>query len=259
MHLSGFDLVNWLASFLGNLVLLAVLFAKRRFLAFPVFTSWIALSVFRTVTLFFVRPMGGSPYFYAFWAFAFVDLSLQLVVFYEAAVHVFRPGPMWAPDVRRAFAWIVSLGLLIGIGMTWLGVPATGQLRGTIVIRADFLSSVLMSELFIGMLALSYKLGLPWKTHVARIVQGLGVYSMIGIVSGCLQTYVGFANDHAAYNAIFRCRVVGFLICQWFWIVSLYMKAPEPKSLPAEMHRQLVLVQQRASLVLGRLSGSGQA
>jgi len=256
LHLSGFDFVNWLASFLGNLVLLAVLFGKRRFESFPVFTSWIVLSVIRTITLFFVRFLGSSSYFYVFWSFAFVDLSLQLVVFYEAAIHIFRPGPVWASHVRRAFAWIISLALLIGIGMTWLGVPATGELRGTIVIRADFLSSVLMSELFVGMLILSFRLGLPWKTHVARIVQGLGVYSMIGIISGSLQTYVGFPKDHAAYNAIFRCRVVGFLICQWFWIVSLYMEAPEPRKLPKEMHRQLILVQKRASLLLGRLSES---
>ena len=109
LHLSGFDLVNWVASFLGNLVLLAVLFGKRRFVSFPVFTSWIVLSVVRTITLFFVRPMGGNPYFYAFWSFAFVDLGLQLVVFYEAAVHVFRPGSVWAADIRRSFTWIIAI------------------------------------------------------------------------------------------------------------------------------------------------------
>jgi len=259
LHLSGIDLVLWLAGFFVNLALLVVLLIKRRFASFPIFVVWIALSVVRTVTLFIVYRMGRAPYFYTYWSFGFADLILQLVVFYEAAVHIFRPGPSWTSDVRRAFLWIIAIALVVGIALTWLGAPAADDIESRIVIRGNFLSSVLVSELFIAMIGMSVKLGLPWRTHVARIVQGLGVYSLIGIVSSCLQTYFGFIRGGEAYRTITHARIGAYVICVGFWIVTLYMEAPEPKSLPEEMHRQLVLVQQRASFVLGRLGGSGQA
>jgi hypothetical protein len=259
LHLSGIDLVLWLAGFLANLVLLAVLIGKRRFIAFPVFTSWIALSVVRTSTLFFAYRMGHAPYYYAYWAFAFVDMGVQLLIFYEAAVHIFRPGPEWPRDVRSAFLWITAVALVVGIALTWLGAPAADNYLSRITIRGNFLSSVLMGELFIAMIGMSFKLGLPWQTHVAKIVQGLGAYSLIGIASSCLQTYFGFTRGGEVYTAITHARIGAYIICAGFWIVTLYMEAPEPKALPEEMHRQLVLVQQRASFVLGRLSGSGRA
>lgn len=259
MHLSGIDLVLWLAGFAANIALLAVLIGKRRFIAFPVFTAWITLSVVRTTTLFFTYRMSHAAYYYSYWAFAFVDMGVQLVIFYEAAVHIFRPGPEWPKDIRRAFLWIIVVALLAGIGLTWLGAPAADNSLTRITIRGNFLSSVLMSELFIAMIGMSVRLGLPWKTHVAKIVQGLGVYSLIGIASSCLQTYFGFTRGGEAYVAITHARIGAYIICAGFWIVTLYMEAPEPKTLPKEMYRQLVLVQQRASFVLGRLSGSGQA
>lgn len=258
MRLSAIELFFWLVCFVGNLALLAELTWKKRSRAFPVFTSWIGLSVVRTITLFFVRPMGHLPYYYSYWAFAFVDMGLQLVIFYEAAVHIFRPGPKWPEDIRWAFLWIVTFALLIGVGLTWLGAPASDDLWDRVTLRGNFLSSVLMSELFIAMIGLSVKLGLPWKTHVARIVQGLGSLSLFGIASSALQSYFGFAQGAKAYWTIQHAQSGAYIICLGFWVVTFFMEAPEPKTLPEDMHCQLVLVQQRASLLLGRLSGSVQ-
>ena len=69
-----------------------------------------------------------------------------------------------------------------------------------VVIKGNFFSSVAMSELFVGMIALSVKSGLPWKTHVARISQGLGVYSIVDLVIETGHSYFGVGQNTQVYT-----------------------------------------------------------
>jgi hypothetical protein len=54
MHLTGLDFLLWAASFVGQSALLFVLWFRRRALAFPFFTTYIASNVVRTMALYLV-------------------------------------------------------------------------------------------------------------------------------------------------------------------------------------------------------------
>jgi hypothetical protein len=263
LQLTGLDLLFWALSLAGHCILLAVLCIRHRASVFPVFTSLIGFNILRTVILriilVYFSPAAHPNYYYfnAYWTLFYFDIALQLAIAYELASHVFKPLGAWAPDVRSSFIALISASIAIAGVLTWLAVPPTRTLRLAIVIRSNFFSSALVSELFVAMVALSVTLGLPWRTHVARIAQGLGVYSLFGIFTEAAHTYFGSDKNKDTYATLSHIRIALYLICLLYWIVTLAMKEPEPRKLPEELHRELRALQRRVTLMLQSLRTVG--
>jgi hypothetical protein len=260
VQLSGLDLFLWVASLIGHLVVLAVLLLRKRVREFPLFTAFILMNIVRTVALFFTFRLGTKDdYFYAYWSLAIVDVLLQFGVAYEIASHVFRPTGKWAEDLRWSFLWLLSLSAVLALGLTLLAAPPTKSLQQAIVIRGNFFASVLMSELFVGMTAMSVTMGLPWRTHVARIAQGLGAFSLVGFAIEGLHSHFGLSNGMQGYTALSQFRIVAYLGCVAYWIVTLAQEAPEAKGMPEQMQRQMLVLQSRVALELAHIKGWGRS
>jgi hypothetical protein len=242
MQLTDLDLLFWATGFYGHIVLLLVLAARHRASEFPFFTILIASNVLRTATLYFIIHHGTKhEYFYTYWSLAVVDMALQFCVVYEMASHVFRPLGVWAPDVRKSFVWLLFGSVTVASALTALAKPDTQIWVRSLVIRGNFFSSALMSELFVGMIALSVTVGLPWKTHVARISQGLGVYSIIGVLTEAGHNH--FGTHSQIFTTLSHLRITTYLICVWYWNIMLWRNAPAPRELPEEMRIQLFTLQ----------------
>lgn len=251
MHLTSLDRLFWALSFLGHCILLGILIIRSRVTSFPVFTTLISVNIVRTIVLFFTLKYGSkNQYFYTYWTLAFVDLAIQLAIAYELATHVFQPLGAWAPDVRKSFIALATTSVVLAAGLAWLAAPPTKTLRLAIAIRGDLFTSALISELFVAMVALSVTLGLPWRTHVARLAQGLGIYSLYGILTDAAHT---FLPGNSAFRMLSQAQIGLYLICMTYWSVTLAMEEPAPRKLPAELHDELRALQDRAALVLRSL------
>lgn len=98
MHMTGLDIVFWVAGFLGNVILFVVLIAKHRSRCFPIFTTFIAFGISRAIALSLVTRYGSArAYFFGYWALGILDVMLQFSVVYEAASQIFCPDGRWAP------------------------------------------------------------------------------------------------------------------------------------------------------------------
>jgi len=260
MHMAALDIFFWVAGFLGNGVLLLVLWKRHRAHRFPIFTTMIAFYVCRSIALFFTHRYGSRhDYFYAYWTLAIVDVALQLLFLYEAAWQVFCPSGRWAPGIRRIFLWIVAVSVVLASGLAWLANPETETFRRAVVIRGNFFSSVLIAELFVGMIVLSVTTGLPWRTHVARIVQGWGVCAIVGILIEALQSSFGHFRGKDSFQFLSHIQIGTNLANQIFWIVTLARDAPEPRALPERLRRQLLHLNDRTALALDYLRPRGRA
>jgi hypothetical protein len=256
VHLTSLDRLLWALSFFGHCLLLTVLLVRRRATTFPAFTTLISVNILRTIILYFTLNYGTkSSYFYTYWTLAIIDTALQLAIAYELATHVFQPLGAWAKDVRRSFAILAGVSLLVALGLTWLAAPPTHSLRLMIVIRGDFFSSVLMSELFVAMVALSVTLGLPWRTHVARLAQGFGVIAIFGFITDAAHNYLGAAT----YTLLSHLQIELYLVSLTYWSVTLAMKEPEPRKIPEHLHQELRDLHRRAVLMLENLRATGSA
>lgn len=254
MHLTGLDLLFWAAGFGAHLTLLGVLLIRGRFRTFPIFTAFILSNLGRTVALYFVEHHGNrTSYFYTFWSLGILDTVLQLAVVYEMYSRTFRPLGAWARDIRGTFAWIAAVTIAVAAGLTWLAAPHARLWMQVVVIKGNFFSSVAMSELFVGMIALSVKAGLPWKTHVARISQGLGAYSMIDLVIETGHSYFGVGRNTQIYALLSHFRMSAYLICVAYWIVMLWRNAPDQRKLPDSLRGQLIRLQNAVDSDLERI------
>jgi len=257
MGLSGIQQFLWVSGFCGNCILLAVLLARKRAAIFPAFTVLVAFSITKTIILFLIALRFGIrrsvPYFDAFWTLGYIGEVLELVVFYELARHVFCPTGTWARDTRRAFQWLIAASVLLALGLSLLASPSSSRWYQTYQLRSDFFISMLMSELFVGMMVLAASAGLPWKTHVAKISQGFGISAIISLILQGANNYFGVGNGRHTYAVIGNAERISTLFFIGFWIVTLWREAPAPRELPDAMLMQIYTLQRRVENDLVRI------
>jgi hypothetical protein len=243
MLLTNLDLLLWVAGFFGHVSLLLVLLLRRRARVFPVFTTLILLNITRTIALFLINREGSkAAYFYTFWSVAAADVVLQFGVVYELASRVFRPLGQWAADIRmRLGAWVAaSIGFALLI--TWIPRPPSRLWIQVVVLKGSFFSAALMSELLVGMMVLSFIAGLSWSSHVAKISQGFGLYSVATLVFETANTCFGLTGSDRVYGQLSRLRMVLYLCCVVYWIVSLWRNAPPVRRMPERVRQQVSVI-----------------
>jgi hypothetical protein len=254
MHLNHTDYLFWAAGLLVHIALLVVIVTRHRAETFPFFTTLIAANIVKTITLYLVA-LHGTRYSYrvSYSCLTAVDLVLQLCVVYEVALHVFRPTGRWAPDVRRGFLIVVAASITVAAGLTTLAhTPAKTWLAAALM-RGNFFSSALMSELFAGMIILAVTVGLPWKPHAARIAQGLGFYSLVTILTEAGHNIFGMERSSRISGDLTLLRIVTYLLCVMYWIVMLRRDAPAPRELPSEIRSHLAAFQRLLEYDLRKL------
>ena len=254
MHLTGLDLLFWAAGLGSHLILLGVLLICGRYKTFPIFTAFVLTNVGRTAILYCVERYGTkASYFYSYWSLAILDVCMQLAVVYEMYSLTFRPLGNWARDLRGSFVSLVGASIAVATGLTCLAAPHARLWMQVVVIKGSFFTSTCMSELFVGMIALSVRSGLPWKTHVARISQGLGVYSIIDDLIEAGHSYFGVGRDTHLYTNLSHVRMTIYLVCVVYWIVMLSLKASDPRPLPDSLRMRLIDLQSRLNIDLEKV------
>jgi hypothetical protein len=252
MHLTGTILLFWAAGLTAHSILLIVLLTRHRATTFPVFTTLIAMNLINAVALYEIALHGTKhAYFISYFAFAILDFVLQLTVTYELASHIFCPTGTWAPDVRKGFLILVAASVVVAAALACMPSPPERILLGTLLDRGNLFSSALQCELFVGMIAFSATARLPWDTHVARIAQGLGFYSLIGLLTEAGHNVL--PRNTASYEALTYVRMTTYLVCASYWIIMLWKNAPAPQELPEETRRQLFTLQRRVEYDLQKL------
>ncbi len=252
MHLTGAILFFWAAGLTAHIVLFVVLLSRHRVRTFPAFTTLIAVNILNSIVLLEVAVHGSKhAYFVAYFAFAILDLVLQLSVTYELASHVFCPTGTWARDIRKGFLMLVVGSIAIALALACLPSPPEKTILGMLLDRGNLFSSALQCELFVGMIAFSSTAGLPWNTHVARIAQGLGFYSLVELLVEAGHNIL--VRNTAAYSSMTYLRMSTYLLCASYWIVMLWLPAPAPQELPEEARRQLFTLQRRVEYDLRKL------
>ena len=244
MHLTGLDFLFWVAGFTGQLALLFVLWYRQRARAFPYFTALITLNVVRTIVLYFVLHFGTkASYTYTYWSAAGLDVILQLCVVYEIASRVFRPLDVWALDVRSKFAWLVGASLSVAVGLSWLESPPARTWMQAFATRGNLFAAALQSELFVAMMALSIDARLPWKTHVAKIAQGLGAYSLLAVLIETGHSYFGVGRQLPAFLILSHVRMAAYLVCVNYWMINLWRDERPARIMTPEMREKMFTLQ----------------
>ena len=162
----------WAAGLFGHVLLLGVLFTRRRVARFPWFTLLIVFYLLRSVGLAATLHFSGHPaHRFALLILDITDVLLQCAVLAELTWIALRP----ISGLRRFTLPLLLVGSGVLIVMR-LAPAGYSSLRMDLVLL-HFLLSVLMLEWAIVLAFLLRPLHLSWRTPVAALSFGFGVYS----------------------------------------------------------------------------------
>lgn len=244
MSITGLKEYLWTAGILFNVCLLAILVYKRQILNFPVFSALICFGVFRTVWLFIIRSHYGDVlYSHTYYSFALLDAGLQLAFIYEIASKVFRPRGRWAIDMRGALLVCVVVCIAVAAVLAYLQKPDGDDLVQVLSRKIGFFSVMLNAALFAGLVALSSKAGLNWKSHVASIATGMAVYCFAGIAIELFARFVS-AEAREDISRLLIGRQFIYLACQVYWGYSLLQPEPSPRRMSPRMEGQVAALRE---------------
>ena len=88
------------------------------------------------------------------------------------------------------------------------------------------------------MIVLSVTKALPWRTYVARIIQGHGGISHVGLLIEASQSFFGCTRDKDSYEFPPHVQIGTYLITVTYSVITPGRKAPEPRALPERLRRQ---------------------
>jgi hypothetical protein len=245
MQLSLIDRSLWAATFAEDLALISVLLFRHRVRKLPFFTALICLDVFRTVALFLIQYHGArSTYFYTYWSLALIDVLLQLGVLYRVAAQVFRPTNKWAEDTIHGFVWLIIVSVVVATVLTWIPNPPVVMVLQVALLKGNFYSALLLSELSVGIFALSVGTGLPWTAHVARVMHGFIAYLLCTLALETARTYFGVTQGSHVYDDLSHIRIAVYVVCMAYWVVTLWMDAPPTREMTDLMRQQVSAIRE---------------
>jgi hypothetical protein len=208
----------WAAGLLGHVLLLAVLFTRKRAARFPWFTLLIIFYFLRSVGLAATLHFSGHPaHRFAILIIDVTDVLLECAVLAELTWIALRP----LGGIRRFTLplLLVGSGVLIVMRLAPAGYTS---LRMDLVLL-HFLLSVLMVEWAIVLAFLLRSLRLSWRSHVAAISFGFGIYSAALLAGG---GYFTIGREMSAYVFYSFFRISVYLLILLWWAIALWL--PEP-------------------------------
>jgi hypothetical protein len=208
----------WAAGLLEHLILIAVLFKRRRVGRFPWFTLLIIFYVVRSVGLVAALRLSGHPApQFPSMIIDLTDVLLQCAVLAELSWNSLQP----LGGIRR---FTVPLLLLASGVLIVIRLAPSGHLSlRSILVLMHFLLSVLMVEWAIVLAFLLRPIRLSWRSHVAAISFGFGVYSAALLAGGGYFTTGREMRDYVFFSFF---RIVVYLLIVIFWSVSLWFAEP---------------------------------
>jgi hypothetical protein len=210
----------WAAGLLGHLLLLAVLFRRKLASQFPWFSLLILFYLVRSVGLVTaLHVTGRPPSTLATMVIDFTDIVLQLAVLAELTSIGLRP----LGRNRR-----ITLPLLLlssGVVIVLRLAPPGHTTLPVVLILCHFLLSVLMVEWAIVLAFLVRPMRVSWRSHVAVLTFGFGIYSAALLAGGGYFTTGREMRDYVFFSFF---RVIVYLLVLVGWAVGLWLPEPSP-------------------------------
>jgi hypothetical protein len=237
MQLTHWDIILWISGYFGNICLMAVLCAKKRYKAFPWFTLFLTNELIQDPLLALVKHYGSAKhYFYAYWSLDVLDSLFLIFVIFELARAVIRAvgenqrvfRPLELPGVATAL-------LLMGIG-GWGLIPSLPHPMVTLALKAATTSSVIMCGLTFYVFMGIFFYGVRFRVHAAAIAYGLTAYVMTRML-----VYVGVLNTGSpgVWELLSRWSKPIYILMLFVWSLMLWLEEPERK-ISTEMHTLIV-------------------
>jgi hypothetical protein len=243
MNLSAVDLFLWVASFLGNGTLFAILIHRRRWREFPVFTALNGFEAAISLVIFLIYQRGlWHWYERVYWVYVLLDFALQFGVIWEVARIVMRPTGSWVQDAKKKFILWSAAGILLAAALPWLISPPAPSLLDRLELRANLFTSLVICELIAVVTRTSRDLGLGWRNHVMALGNGWTAWAVTAILIDGLHSYFGAT---LYFSQLEHVKMLVYLAALGYWMLQFWMEEPQRRPISPELSAYIEALHQK--------------
>jgi len=233
VKLSLLDIALWALDPMLRLVLVLVLTLKVRWRVVPWFATWIAYGLLYTLSCFLAYRFGSKEsYRVVYWIGALGDFLLQIAVVAEIARSALKRDGQWVEGAKKALIPSLTLGPTFAVVLTIYITPAASNVLDGLAARASLFSTVLVCFLFVAVIRAMQKLGLDWRSYIARESFGLTVWTLSAFAIDTLHAYWRTTEHFGLLENMRNSVYQGVLL---FWCIAFWLPEPEAPTLPSNL------------------------
>jgi hypothetical protein len=216
-----------------QVLLAAVVLAKRAWQSYPAFSAYIFFGVFATAVTSVLRYR-GIRYFYPFWVCEAILIVLGLAVVREIFTNLFSPHPALRKLAAVTFRVAVVALVVLACAVYFTESGNAKGISNAVMLAAEG-ARVVEVGLIMFLFLFSSVFGLHWRQNVFGMALGLGLFAAVELVTVKLIGHVSPPIVRAFY------LVHGVSFCTTLLIWLGYLVVPEHDTGSAEMphHDQL--------------------
>jgi hypothetical protein len=225
----------WIGGIALQVLLAAILLAKRAWQKYPLFTAYVFFNLFETAATLSVYR-NRAVYFYTFWACEAICIVLGLAVVREIFTNIFSPHAALRKLATIVFRVAVVALILLACGAIY---EQSGNARSIAngVLLASEATRIVELGLIMFLFLSSSAFGLHWRQNEFGIALGLGTWAAVELVNVTLMSHL----SPSAGQILSVVRSFSFNFSLLIWLG--YLLVPERATSSGEMPKQAQLEQ----------------
>lgn len=228
-----------------------ILLLKKRWKSFPAFFVVIFVDLVFTLTLVIVDAMGKSSLFNRWYpAYDGLSTAVQLWLLYEIAKYVLRSTGTWNAQALRILRIAAVVGACVAGLPTFFLQPKNVSGILAVFLRLDLFTGLLTCEIVIAVMIAAKEVGLPWRSHVVAIAQGLMAWALASVSVQVVAVYSGPHNIFSRYSYYFRVAI--YLATLIYWSVRLWHEEPVRNPISPALRKYIVALHEQVHYDLGK-------
>lgn len=224
--------VIWIAGPAMQLVLAAVMLRRGLRRRFPVFFWYVVAQTISFVPQFVCFRISYTAYYWSYWAFSFISVTLGFMVIREVFIDLMRPYDYLRDLGDVLFRWASLVLVLVAIvSAVMSSVP--GVSRTTVgILAVERGVRVMQCGMVLFMLLFSSHLGLTVRHHCFAVALGFGLFAAVELITVTITAMFGYFQPVALSMA----NSITYMVSIALWIC--YLSRPEPERMPIDARTQ---------------------
>jgi hypothetical protein len=213
-----------IASIALQVVLAAILLAKRAWRKYPMFAAYVFFTLFETVAT-FPGNRTSTAYFYSFWTCEAIGIVLGLAVVREIFTNIFAPHAALRRLATLIFRVAVVALIILACGAMYEQSGNARSIARVLMLATDA-TRIVELGLIMFLILSSSEFGLHWRQSEFGIALGLGTCAAVELVNVTLMTHL----SPEAQQVLSLVRSLSFNGSLLIWLGYLLAPPERPKN-----------------------------
>lgn len=224
MQLDSVDLTLWLAGIAAEVALVGLALWRRWFRSMPFFFAYLLFDLLAEGAGWLSLQQGMNFYTRVYMGILVLNLVLELAVLAEVSRTVLKLNHRKAPRLALSVLLVALTSLLLWTLGPWHGIGGLDSLSG-ILEHMRQTSIVVRLATVLSMAWMSHLLELHWPEQQLRIVTGLGLMALVGLLNMLVQSWITVPHWVRRMD---QAEIASYLGVSFYWVLTMGLNVEKP-------------------------------